>query len=240
MPMATPVDITGAIDLRRRRANRRRRIVLAVLLVLVLLLGVGLWVVRQSSLLDVRQVEVTGSTLVDPARVGSVSGIRLHTPLSRVDTGAAASKVAALPTVRSVEVSRDWPHTVRITVTERTAVYQLSTRDGFVRVDSSGIAFLRTTTQSSGLPKVLISRPDARLLRDVATVAGSFDAGLRGQIEQVEVTGADSITLVLTKNRRVVWGSADESALKAKVTSAMLKVPAKVYDVSSPEHPTSR
>ena len=78
------------------------------------------------------------------------------------------------------------------------------------------------------------------LLRDVATVADSFPVELRRQVDHVEAKSRDAIVVVLSGKRTVVWGSADQSELKGKVTAAMLNVKATRFDVSSPEHPTSR
>ena len=51
----------------------------------------------------------------------------------------------------------------------------------------------------------------------------------------------DQITLVLRDGREVLWGSADESALKAQVIDRLLvSQKAGVYDVSVPGSPTTR
>ena len=44
---------------------------------------------------------------------------------------------------------------------------------------------------------------------------------------------------MLRDGRQVVWGSAEDSAAKAEVLVALLKEPAKRYDVSVPGQPTT-
>jgi cell division septal protein FtsQ len=73
-----------------------------------------------TQVLAVRQVEVTGSVLVPPEQVQAVAAVVLGTPLARVDTAAVAARVRSLPSVAAVDVSRSWPHTLVIEVTERT------------------------------------------------------------------------------------------------------------------------
>jgi cell division protein FtsQ len=53
------------------------------------------------------------------------------------------------------------------------------------------------------------------------------------------VQTVDQISLVLRDGRTVVWGSADESGLKAKVLAVLLRQRAQTYDVSVPGQPTT-
>jgi cell division protein FtsQ len=98
-------------------ARRRRRIVLAALGALVLL-SVAAVAALRSPLLDVDRVQVAGSTTVDAAAVRDASGIDVGDALVDVDLGAARRAVMAVPGVASARVERDWPGTVRISVTD--------------------------------------------------------------------------------------------------------------------------
>jgi cell division protein FtsQ len=49
----------------------------------------------------------------------------------------------------------------------------------------------------------------------------------------------DSITLRLSDGRRVRWGSAEHSADKVSVLAVLLRLPARVYDVSVPAQPST-
>ena len=48
------------------------------------------------------------------------------------------------------------------------------------------------------------------------------------------------VQFTLEDGKRVVWGSADSSELKANVLVALLSQPGRTYDVSSPDLPTIR
>lgn len=233
-------DITATIDVRARRARRLRRVLVGVLVGVVVLLGVGLWVVRHSSLLDVRRVEVSGTSILSADAVRKAADVTVGRPLARVDVSAVSSRVAALPPVREVTVSRHWPHTLRIEVTERQVVYQLRGSGQYRWIDRQGVTVATSPTPRKGTVWAVTATTDPRLLRDVATVVASLPPGLRRQVDHVEATGPDSISLRLTKGRTVVWGSADRSDLKAKVAAAIIGAKGSVYDVSSPEHPTAR
>ena len=61
---------------------------------------------------------------------------------------------------------------------------------------------------------------------------------LAATVDHVEVETIDRITLMLRDGRQVLWGSAEESELKAQVLQGLLrKVRAPSYDVSVPGNP---
>ena len=61
------------------------------------------------------------------------------------------------------------------------------------------------------------------------------------RVDHVEVATVDQITLVMRDQREVLWGSAEESELKAQVVDKLLAAQqAPYYDVSVPGNPTYR
>src|SRR4051812_35327702 len=117
------VTVAGRDFTRRRWRQRLRRLrpflYAALVLVLVVL---GVWLVYLSSVLTVRDVSVHGTTSVTSTRVEAVADVPTGRQLARVDLRAIEARVETMPAVRSASVSRSWPHTVAITVTERTPV----------------------------------------------------------------------------------------------------------------------
>jgi cell division protein FtsQ len=95
----------------------------------------------------------------------------------------------------------------------------------------------RAISGTPGSPAVATNTPDA--LREAATVVSALPKELAAMVDHVEVLTVDQITLVLKDQRIVVWGSADDSALKAEVLLKLLRQPGKVYDVSVPGQPTT-
>jgi POTRA domain, FtsQ-type len=122
----------------RRSAGRRRlkwfSLVLAVVAVVVLALAA-----TRTPLLDVDRVLVTG---VDGGRaetVRSAAAVASDQPLFSLDTQAVADRVEALPWVASAQVSRSWPATVRVRVTEREVVAAVQvTEEHVALVDADG------------------------------------------------------------------------------------------------------
>ncbi|MDX6220211.1 MAG: cell division protein FtsQ, partial [Frankiales bacterium] len=56
----------------------------------------------------------------------------------------------------------------------------------------------------------------------------------------VRASSPQQVSLVLSGNRVVIWGSADQSSQKAAAALALLKMPGRTYDVSSPSVVTRR
>ncbi len=239
-PTPGVADATGAL-LQRRRRNRRRLALRVLVGVLVLaLLGTAVWLVGFSSVLAADRVTVTGTRLVTSTTVTRTAAVPLGTPLARVDLDEITTRVESLAPVKSVQVDRTWPHTVAITITERTPVYVVSAGGSSTLVDDQGVAFATVAKRPDDLVRAAITTDDPVLLRSVAIVAQSLPSTVRDQVDRIEASSPESIRLKLKGNRDVVWGSADQSIVKGQVLAALLKKKATVYDVSGPANPTTR
>ena len=75
-------------------------------------------------------------------------------------------------------------------------------------------------------------------LKEAATVVAALPDDLASRVDHVEVETVDQITLVMRDKREVLWGSAEESELKAEVVDKLLAAQkAPFYDVSVPGQP---
>ncbi|HEX4702088.1 MAG TPA: FtsQ-type POTRA domain-containing protein, partial [Pseudonocardiaceae bacterium] len=203
---------------------------------------VGLVVaVLWTPLLGVRSVEVVGVRDLTVAQVEAAAHVRDGTPMLRLDTVGITTRVAQLPRVASVDVSREWPGTVRIDVTERDPVGVALESDGVHLVDSTGLDYATVTTAPAGLPKIqlpVIAVTDART-QAVVRVLVALPSQLRTQVASVAAATPGNVMLTLADGKRIRWGGADDSARKAAVLAALMTRPATVYDVSSPDLPTT-
>jgi cell division protein FtsQ len=179
---------------------------------------------------------------MDPGLVRSAAGIRFGQPLLTVDLDAVQRSVGTLPPVAAVTASRHWPHTVRISVTERTPVALTPSATGTWLVDSSGLAYQPAGHPIPALPTLTALRvsPD-----DPATVAGlavlaALPAEVRQKLQVVRARGPNDVVLVLAGGTQVAWGSAADSDRKATVLKALMTQPGSYYDVSAPDLPTLR
>lgn len=222
---------------------RRRRVWLrfGVCMLAFLVVCAAVWVVGFSPALETQQVRVTGLRDLTRKSVTQEAGVPLHRPLVRVDIGAVRQRVEDLDAVESVRVSRSWPDTVTVAVTERTPLYRINESGGpDLLVDHAGVTFATGGTKHQDLPVAAVDPDQPKLLSELGTVIDALPEKLRASVRQVDADSRDTIELKLTKNRTVIWGNADDSELKAKVATALLKRKASVYNVSAPGYPTTK
>nr|WP_253943636.1 FtsQ-type POTRA domain-containing protein [Nocardioides sp. zg-1308] len=192
--------------------------------------------------MQVKKVQVVGNDLLSDARVREIADVPLGDQLALVDLARADSRVGSLAEVRSVDVTRTWPDAVRIEVVERTAVAVVEIAGRLRGLDAEGVVFRQYAAAPKGMPRI---RPGGAAgtdaLKEAATVVSALPQDLVTRVDHVEVATVDQITLVLRDRRRVLWGSAEESGLKAQVIDRLLAAEqAQVYDVSVPGNPTVR
>ena len=236
----TPGEFKKALQTKRRRQHRTRWIVLGSGFLVLLLAGIATWLVWFSSVFAATEVRVNGLSLLTEQQVTDAAAVELGGPLATQDVDAIRGRVAALAPVAEVRVERHFPHTIEITVTERTLAY-VWMDEGVTRwVDADGVVFHEGGETAQGTVKANIAASDQRLLKDVATVVSAVVPVLGDRITLLQASAVDRIEIQLSDGDTVVWGSAEQSHVKAQVLSVLLSQEASVYDVSAPHAPTTR
>lgn len=244
-----PGGASAVTPLRARRRPRRsmgpRRRLLVALAGTLLVAGAVAWVLLASPLLAVRTVRVDGAQGLPPDQVAEVAGVAEGTPLVRVDTGAAAARVAQLPQVAAVEVTRGWPGTVVVTVAERVPVAVVDVDGSRQLIDAGGVVF---DTITGRVPAGVVPMdvpdpgPDDPATRAVLGALTALPRDVRASVAGAVASTGDDVTLALSGGRTVRWGSADLTDRKAEVLTALLGQieagtlePATTLDVSTPD-----
>lgn len=214
---------------RTRRRVRRASIGCLVLAPLCLLL----WLLLASPALAVSRVEVTGTVRLTPQQVLQAAQVRTGTALARVDSAQVRARVHTLSPVARVRVVRAWPHTLRLQVTERTALAAVHQSDGtWALVDSRGVPFAPAATVPTGLPDLQVPLDQAG---PAVQVLAELPAGLRAQVAAVQLPSPSSVVLQLRDGHVVIWGPPGAAGRKAAVVAALLPRPGKTIDVTSPD-----
>jgi cell division protein FtsQ len=231
---------------RRRFARRqwlRRWLVWRYVIgsVLLVLLTVGtIWLVFVSSVLTVQHVDVQGESLLSQQRILAAAKVPEGAHLAQLDLEAIRARVSALAPVKRVDVSRDWPDGVLIKVTERKAVAVVAIGGRYQAMDADGVLFRDYPRPPVGMPQVeSTSAAGSEALAQAARVISALPSGLAPRVDHVQVRGVDQISLALRGGATVIWGSDDQSAIKAQVLAKLLPHPAQVYDVSVPGQPVT-
>jgi cell division protein FtsQ len=233
-------DATARLELRRRGDRRRRWVRWLFVVLVVALLGAIGWVVGFSPLLAATSVTVSGVDVLSKDDVLTAAAVPVGTPMVRIDTDAVAQRVAGLPPVAGVTVTRAWPGTIRIAVTERKPRLAIPAGGGYLLADATGVVFEAVKTAPSGLVVVDAGPDDQQVLVDVGTVFSSLSPQTQARVSRLAAPSRDGIELRLSDGSRVIWGSADDSALKSEVLDALLPLGGTEFNVSAPAFPTRR
>jgi cell division protein FtsQ len=203
------------------------------------------WALLGSRFLVVRSVQVTGTgPQVSRAQVLAAARIPAGLPLIRVNTAAVAQRVGRIRQVQSAQVSRNWPHTVVISVRLRTPVFAVAVlRGGYALVDAYGVDVRDAAHHPPGLPLLQLIAGAAgpagpSSLRPVASAAAAVLRELPPRIaRRVAVVTAPTpadVSLQLANGVVIVWGDTSRSAEKARELALLMRTHARLYDVSAP------
>ncbi len=135
-------SVDPRIEDRRDGVRRQRRRTLTVRLGLVCcvaLLVAAAFGLTRSPFLDVDRVTITGGDQVTATSIMVAAEVAVGDPMTDIDLGGAEGRLESLPWVATAAISREWPSTVTIELTERTPIAVVTTQDGgLLAVDIEG------------------------------------------------------------------------------------------------------
>lgn len=231
-PGTRPASIDPRLRARRiavRRDEGRKRLRRLGGLGVVAAVAALTFAVTRSPVLDVDHVQVRGALHTSADTIQRASGIRRHAPMTDVDLDRARRGVLALPWVRTVSVTRSWPATVKIVVTERVAVAAIAAGNaGFSLVDADGRVLESSPTMPVGYVLLAnIPTPGApgtnvdSSAADALDVARSMSSSLRSKVSTV-VPEADGVTLRLIAGGVIRLGGASDLEPKLRAADTVL------------------
>jgi len=235
------------------RVRRRRRILGWALAALALAAGVA-YLVR-TPLFGLSAVRVEGTQAVARDEVLAASQVRVGEPYLGLDLAAIRARVGALPRVAAVRVTRDYPSSLRIAVTERPAVASVSTGGIYWLVAADGTVLDSAGQRPTDLPYVAgvplpagvaagSRLPPGNELANALTALGGMDRRLERQVAGVDARTLDSLEFTLEDGTRVQYGLAvdqpakDAAVLLVRRTLKREGREAQRIDVRNPSAPT--
>jgi cell division protein FtsQ len=246
LPHALGRALRGALAAAGDMRRPQPRTLLALGAALVLLVAGWLWL-RDSSLVAVRSVEVSGVSgpQATRVRVALEEAARSMTTL-HVRKDALETAVAPFSVVKRIEVTTGFPHTMRIHVVTNVAVGAVVVDGRRIAVTSDG-TLLRDVHAPAGLPSIPAGAvpAGARVTERAAAAAvaalGAAPSALRSHVERVTTTAAHGLTIQIAHGPVLWFGDADRLAAKWAAAAAVLADPqaagASTIDVSAPERP---
>jgi cell division protein FtsQ len=225
---------------RSYRWSRLRRGVVALVVAVVAV--VTAWLLLFSGVLAVHGVTVDGAGRFSATDVEAVVQSAVGDPMLTVDTGALEGRIAAIPAVARVDVTRAWPRGLRVVVVERRAVAATRGVEGWRLLDAHGIAFGTVAHRPDDVPRLNVVNPgaDDPTTRSALAVVRGLPDRVRRHLVEVSASSADDVRLSLKHGITVVWGGPDHAQRKGAALAALLGRPAAIYDVSTPGLVTTR
>jgi cell division protein FtsQ len=231
----------------KRRSRVRLRLLAAALVLIGLLGGGWLWL-RDSSLVAVRHVTITGVSGPDAGQIRSVLTLaaRNMTTLD-VRVGQLRTAVAPYTVVKSLRVSTQFPHGLRIRVLEQLPVAALVA--GGRSIAASGDGTVLHDVASGSLPAIPVpalpagSQVTDRAALDALALLAETPRRLLGHIAHVTTSPPHGLVVQLRTGPSLYFGNASDADAKWMAATAVLADPssdgASYVDVTDPAHPAA-
>lgn len=229
----------------RPRRPRLRTVLLSTLI--VALLGAGWYWLRDSSLVAVEEVTITGLAGRQTAEIEQAltrAGTSMTTLHMRRDQLDAA--VEPFSIVKSIEVATDFPNGLRVHVVSNVAVGAIEVDGRRTPVTADG-TLLRDVAASDALPLVPLHGTPAgsRLTEGEALGAfsalGAAPAALRARVVEIKTTRAHGLEVQLRDGPPLWFGAPERLPAKWAAAAAVLADPqaagGSYVDVTAPERP---
>jgi cell division protein FtsQ len=239
----------NALPLRERIRRRASPRVIATVGAVVALL-VGAWfLLRDSSLVAVKKVTVLGASGPDASRIRSAleASAKTMTTLD-VNMGDLNMAVAPYPVVKSLQVSTQFPHGMRIRVVEQVPVAAISVAGRSIAVAGDG-TLLHDVRVSRSLPAIAMPVPpagsrltDSQALNEVAVLAAA-PYQLLARVGEASSSTAHGVVVQLRSGPAVYFGAPTRLDAKWLAVAAVLadsgSAGASYIDVTDPQRPAA-
>jgi cell division protein FtsQ len=217
------------VEVRRAGRRRRRRIVAGIgAFVALIALCVG---ALFSPLLDVDHLDIEGVRHLDPAQVRSVSRLAAGQHLFDLDVSGAEARLDRMPWVRHATVTRRWPNTVEIRVSERRPSVVVATKDGArLVVTLDGVVAGPAESLDADLPttivdpavKVKVGRPLPDEVALAIEMVGALPQDLASKATGSVVDAQGRVSVSLAGGATLVLGTGEDAAQKFLAAQSIL------------------
>jgi cell division protein FtsQ len=177
----------------------------------------------------VQNVEVSGAETIDTQEVLDLVDVEGDSIL-RVNTNEIAERVRTLPMVYDVSVTREWPQTVRIEVTERSAWGYWKSGDSVYPIDVEGFVLAGVlppegaiTIEDTGAPSALATgnRVDEDAVFLAQVLLDRIPENVAPTAGAIKYSAETGITIETSAGYRVVIGDSQNFEYKLAVWKAL-------------------
>ena len=236
------------------RANRRLNLFIAILLFAIA--AEGLYVFLQSSFLNVRTIEVAGSSKVKKERIIKLSGINRKTGFFRFSNTTVEKHIKSESWIDGVKVDKTWLLNVRISVTERTPVAVLLVGSTYCLIDKQGVVLEAGKQNTFGSLPLIADTPvrappkkggrirDRSVTNTLDCLKG-LDKRIIDEADRLSAPSIDGLTINLRSGLIILYGKAELTDQKNYAIDVILEEARKegkqwkYIDVRVPSNPAA-
>ena len=152
-----------------------------------------------------------------------------------INTGTVTSQIVALPEIKSATVERGWPHSILITITERTPIAVAATAEGYNLIDSDGMNAGVVAAPPPGL-LIISAQPDSPAMTSAIQALAAIPANWK--LIGLRAVTQDSVIATLEGGVVITFGSGERASDKVDVAQALMEKGYTLINVSAPDAPT--
>jgi cell division protein FtsQ len=214
--------------LRVPRSLTRRRVAIALALAALLTSGYLFWL-RDSSLVAIDDVEVSGLTYAQDEVTAALTTAAGRMTTLNADPVELEGAVEEFPTVASITIDPGFPHHLAIDVTERAPIGVIGGDEG-VAVAGDGTVLSGIAVEDEKLPPIEVENPPSSGRLDgvalaQAEVLGAAPEPLRPTIQGAELDRDEGVVIGLVEGIEIRFGDSSDAEAKWAAAAAILADP---------------
>lgn len=219
---------SGKRDDRERRiaeTRRRRQIRIAIVLAVVVTFTVSTIAIYRSPLFGIDEVQIIGAERLAADTVRNLAAVPDDATLIRYSARAIEERLLAYAWIAEAQVTRDYPHTLRIRIVERKPIASVDTGETFWAVDKTGMVLGEQSLDETSTLPVVRDVPGldlksgrastSEVLLNALRVLSGISEELRMKLRAVTAPTIDETTLLTTENVEILIGDASELETKS-------------------------
>ncbi len=197
----------------------------------ILLLLLAVYVLICSPFFEIQKVEVEGNKFYTAEKIISLADIDLHKNIFKVNLTAASSRVRKLPMIRGVEIKRELPSGVIISIVEREPVAFLFSSQNFIMIDEERVYCKKGKVGETELPIItgfsVRIPPEGQAIQNQSLVIAlevikSLPQWLNNALSEINVDKDKKITIYTLAGIQCRMGFSDNLARKGDVLGQVL------------------
>ncbi len=205
--------------------SRRGRWHIVQSLFFIFVFSLAVFFFLHSPVFSVKEITVTGNKQLGQEEVVTLAGLNKGVNIFKANLIQAKDRVAVHPLVMQVEISRDFPSTIIIDITERKAIGLVPDRGWFIVVSEDGCYLARVSSLSSiNLPIITGVTPGSvgpgqripgEKLKAALDYLNATPLNIRAAISEINVSDLNNIRIFTMDKAEVRFG--DTARIKEKI-----------------------